>query len=399
MSKVVGRAKRAGKDSESQRSEKKRISAEDFDLDISSLQIRERAQKDDQKKSEETIASVAETVYVAWSWLISSCLTTPKWWMYGCVALDISSMLDDAKSKLEKDRFEKANNLLPQILAELCEDTFEELKGGMQTAGLTMGCLPSVELLKGETPGHLQLPTDKALLEDPKFRYYVELYAKEIMVVIIRTKFERLKEEVNSDLSTFAGDLVSILEDSIDSHPEWRTRLEDLLIVARECAVMSASDFWKRCESIVQNLDDYRQEILELASNGFTRKVPDNMGNMQKLQYLGSATFHQKNNDKFQVAVIAPNIPAMYEAHFGVPMARAVGKKLRVGDDDRLKIENGKRKNMKGKTNLFAYKLSFFSYYANVSRCDSCESLVQGYWRPKESLWDHFNSVHIRFLP
>ncbi|KAK9164518.1 hypothetical protein Syun_005420 [Stephania yunnanensis] len=35
------------------------------------------------------------------------------------------------------------------------------------------------ELLKGETPGHLQLPTDKALLEDPKFRYYVELYAKD----------------------------------------------------------------------------------------------------------------------------------------------------------------------------------------------------------------------------
>ncbi|KAK9082234.1 hypothetical protein Syun_031875 [Stephania yunnanensis] len=67
--------------------------------------------------------------------------------------------------------------------------------------------------------------------------------------------------EVNSDLSTFAGDLVSILEDSIDSHPEWRTRLEDLLIVARECAVMSASDFWKRCEGIVQNLDDCRQEV------------------------------------------------------------------------------------------------------------------------------------------
>ncbi|KAK9149309.1 hypothetical protein Scep_008066 [Stephania cephalantha] len=41
------------------------------------------------------------------------------------------------------------------------------------------------------------------------------------------------------------SDLVSILEDSIDSHPEWRTRLEDLLIVARECAGMSASDFGK----------------------------------------------------------------------------------------------------------------------------------------------------------
>ncbi|KAH9662648.1 L-ascorbate peroxidase 3 [Citrus sinensis] len=36
-----------------------------------------------------------------------------------------------------------------------------------------------VELLKGESEGLLKLPTDKALLEDPMFRYYVELYAKD----------------------------------------------------------------------------------------------------------------------------------------------------------------------------------------------------------------------------
>ncbi|ESQ53491.1 hypothetical protein EUTSA_v10025942mg [Eutrema salsugineum] len=36
-----------------------------------------------------------------------------------------------------------------------------------------------VELLKGETPGLLQLKTDKALLGDSKFHPYVELYAKE----------------------------------------------------------------------------------------------------------------------------------------------------------------------------------------------------------------------------
>ncbi|EEF31563.1 uncharacterized protein LOC8263921 isoform X2 [Ricinus communis] len=36
-----------------------------------------------------------------------------------------------------------------------------------------------VELLKGETEGLLKLPTDKALLEDPEFRPYVELYAKD----------------------------------------------------------------------------------------------------------------------------------------------------------------------------------------------------------------------------
>ncbi|KAM7516118.1 hypothetical protein LguiA_005701 [Lonicera macranthoides] len=36
-----------------------------------------------------------------------------------------------------------------------------------------------VELLKGDPEGLLKLPTDKALVEDPKFRPYVELYAKD----------------------------------------------------------------------------------------------------------------------------------------------------------------------------------------------------------------------------
>ncbi|KAI3728951.1 hypothetical protein L6452_17596 [Arctium lappa] len=36
-----------------------------------------------------------------------------------------------------------------------------------------------VELLKGESEGLLKLPTDIALLDDPAFRHYVELYAKD----------------------------------------------------------------------------------------------------------------------------------------------------------------------------------------------------------------------------
>lgn len=34
------------------------------------------------------------------------------------------------------------------------------------------------ELLKGESEGLLQLPTDKTLVEDPAFRPFVDLYAK-----------------------------------------------------------------------------------------------------------------------------------------------------------------------------------------------------------------------------
>lgn len=36
-----------------------------------------------------------------------------------------------------------------------------------------------VELLKEESEGLLKLPTDKALVEDPKFRPYIEIYAKD----------------------------------------------------------------------------------------------------------------------------------------------------------------------------------------------------------------------------
>lgn len=85
-------------------------------------------------------------------------------------------------------------------------------------------------------------------------------HMEEIMA-IIRTKFERLKEDVNSDLGIFAGDLVGLLEKTSESHPEWKESVEDLLVVARQCAKMSPNEFWSKCEGIVQSLDDKRQEL------------------------------------------------------------------------------------------------------------------------------------------
>src|SRR5262249_23680216 len=80
-------------------------------------------------------------------------------------------------------------------------------------------------------------------------------------MVAIRAKFDKLKDEVDSDLGIFAGDLVNILEKTSDSHPEWRESLEDLLLIARQCVKMSPDEFWVKCEGIVQNLDDRRQEL------------------------------------------------------------------------------------------------------------------------------------------
>ncbi|KAH6783094.1 AGC cGMP-dependent and protein kinase kinase family protein [Perilla frutescens var. hirtella] len=81
----------------------------------------------------------------------------------------------------------------------------------------------------------------------------------EEIMVMIRVKFDKLKGEVDADLGIFAGDLVSVLEKTSKSRS--KECLEDLLLVARQCATMSADDFWIKCEGIVQNLDDRRQEL------------------------------------------------------------------------------------------------------------------------------------------
>ncbi|KAK9143708.1 hypothetical protein Syun_013108 [Stephania yunnanensis] len=197
MSKVVGRAKRAGKDSESQRSEKKRISAEDFDLDISSdikgiisalHQIRERAQKDDQKKSEETIASVA---------------------------LDISSMLDDAKSKLEKDRQSFAKTLLKS--SKECELSLKDGIAKFQAV---------YERLCKEKALHLQAYEDSVncnLLEeeeekafDVKAEDMFNKYEAEKKKLLIRYEQQRKREKAMlSELEKACGDKIAAVEGSL----------------------------------------------------------------------------------------------------------------------------------------------------------------------------------------
>jgi hypothetical protein len=83
----------------------------------------------------------------------------------------------------------------------------------------------------------------------------------EEILVVIRAKFDKEKEEVNSELAIFAADLVGVLEKNSDNHPEWQETIEDLLILARRCAMTTSGEFWLQCESIVQDLDDRRQEL------------------------------------------------------------------------------------------------------------------------------------------
>ncbi|GFP89451.1 probable serine/threonine protein kinase ireh1 [Phtheirospermum japonicum] len=83
----------------------------------------------------------------------------------------------------------------------------------------------------------------------------------EEVLAMIRTKFDKAKEEVNSDLHIFAADLIGLLEKNTDSVPYWQETIEDLLVLARSCAMTSPGEFWLQCEGIVQELDDRRQEL------------------------------------------------------------------------------------------------------------------------------------------
>ncbi|RDX66265.1 putative serine/threonine protein kinase IREH1, partial [Mucuna pruriens] len=82
----------------------------------------------------------------------------------------------------------------------------------------------------------------------------------EEILVVIRAKFDKAKEEVNSDLAIFAADLVGILEKTADN-PRLQETIEDLLVLARTCAMTSSGEFWLQCEGIVHELDDRRQEL------------------------------------------------------------------------------------------------------------------------------------------
>ncbi|KAH7663622.1 hypothetical protein IHE45_14G068200 [Dioscorea alata] len=104
---VKGSTKRRVKEPQTLRSEKRRCDDDDafLHLDLSSdikgiisalQQIRDKAQKDDRKKSEETI---------------------------GSVALEIRSMIDDAKSRIEKERHAFLKALLKS--SKECENSLK----------------------------------------------------------------------------------------------------------------------------------------------------------------------------------------------------------------------------------------------------------------------------------
>ncbi|XP_022768935.1 probable serine/threonine protein kinase IRE4 isoform X9 [Durio zibethinus] len=76
----------------------------------------------------------------------------------------------------------------------------------------------------------------------------------------LHSRFDAAKEVVDTELATFAGDVMDVLQTIDSSSPEGRKMAEDLLFLAQQCVEMTSSQFRIKCETIVQNLTEKRQQ-------------------------------------------------------------------------------------------------------------------------------------------
>ncbi|XWS25738.1 hypothetical protein CRYUN_Cryun27aG0093300 [Craigia yunnanensis] len=76
----------------------------------------------------------------------------------------------------------------------------------------------------------------------------------------LHSRFDAAKEVVDTELATFAGDVMDVLQTIDSSSPEGLKMAEDLLFLAQQCVEMTSSQFRLKCETIVQNLTEKRQQ-------------------------------------------------------------------------------------------------------------------------------------------
>lgn len=76
----------------------------------------------------------------------------------------------------------------------------------------------------------------------------------------LHSRFDAAKEVVNSELATFAKDVMNVLEKMDSPSSEGKEMLEDLLILAQQCIEMTSCLFRANCETIVQDLTEKRQQ-------------------------------------------------------------------------------------------------------------------------------------------
>ncbi|KAK7847227.1 hypothetical protein CFP56_006954 [Quercus suber] len=188
-SKAKSTRKHQRSDSEFAVSDKRNRVEDDFDLDLSNdikgimsalHQIREKAQKDGQKKNEETISSVAA---------------------------DIKSMIDELKSKFEKDSYTNESLLCPsivrQIFAKALSKSSKECENSLKNETARFQAL--YEKFCKEKASHLQALKDTiSKFEEEKEKLF--------------TRYEQMRKRERSMITEqekACGDKIAQLEESL----------------------------------------------------------------------------------------------------------------------------------------------------------------------------------------
>lgn len=156
----------------------------------------------------------------------------------------------------------------------------------------------------------------------------------------LHARFNTAKEEVNSELEVFAGDVVEILEKKVSLSPEWQEEIEDLLILARDCAMMPPSDFRRQCESIVQDLADKRQQMpMGLLKQLHTRMLFILTRCTRLLQFQKESDPDQEDSiHKFQQCLKGvPSVEISWMRHAS-KKSKGVASSEKHGDDPRNKM-------------------------------------------------------------
>ncbi|KAJ0024658.1 hypothetical protein Pint_08928 [Pistacia integerrima] len=91
----------------------------------------------------------------------------------------------------------------------------------------------------------------------PRAHSYNDL--KELLDTL-HSRFDAAKEVVNTELATFATDVRNVLEKMDSTFSEGQDMAKDLLILAQQCIEMTSSLFRVKCETIVQELTEKRQQ-------------------------------------------------------------------------------------------------------------------------------------------
>lgn len=98
------------------------------------------------------------------------------------------------------------------------------------------------------------------LISCSSFFIFIFVFELQELLITLHSKFDEAKEVVNTELATFATDVRNVLEKMDSTFSEGQGMANDLLILAQQCIEMTSSLFRIKCETIVRELTEKRQQ-------------------------------------------------------------------------------------------------------------------------------------------